>query len=48
MKYAKILLAAVLFALYYVGICWIFGGNFGDPWERLMKWAKKESRYEKK
>ena len=40
--YIRILLAALLFILYYAVICIIAGTDFGDPWKRLMRWARKE------
>ena len=42
MKYIKLFMAALLSVLYYIAFCWILGFDFGDPWRKLMTWAKKQ------
>ena len=41
MKIIKLILAASLSLLYYFAFCWIIGFDFGDPWKKLMEWAKR-------
>lgn len=40
----KFVFVIVVFVFYYVVFCAIEGMDFGDPWKKLMKWAKGESK----
>ena len=45
MKIAIKFMAAVLvFIFYYVIFCAIEGMDFGDPWDKLMEWVKKDKK----
>jgi len=37
----KTIVAVLIFFSYYVIFCAIEGIDLGDPWNKLMKWAKK-------
>ena len=37
----KVTIAVVIFLTYYVVFCAIEGMDMGDPWKKLMDWAKK-------
>lgn len=41
MKCVKLIIVTLLSALYYVTFCYIMGFDLGDPWKKLMEWAKK-------
>lgn len=40
-KILKLMVAVMVFAVYFVLFCVIAGGDAGDPWDKLMKWAKR-------
>ena len=40
-KSLKILVEVMVFSIYFVLFCIIGGGDAGEPWDKLMKWAKR-------
>ncbi|WP_268876711.1 hypothetical protein [Konateibacter massiliensis] len=36
----KMIAAVIIFLVYYIVFCAIEGIDMGDPWKKLMKWAK--------
>ncbi|PWJ50145.1 hypothetical protein [Faecalicatena contorta] len=41
MKCVRYIAAIMLSVLYYIVFCWIMGCDCGDPWKKLIEWAKK-------